>query len=262
MKNNYFINKEANIAHAKEIYELNQKTKQAEINNCIAHTQFYNENMEFPLYIVYPDIDHNTIDLSVYTTIQAISDTRREDNITKTAALNFASYKNPGGMFMQGSMAQEESLCHNSTLYNILKHFDDTYYANNRKALNKGLYLNRALYTPGVYFYGGYYCDIITCAAPNINPVKRYGTATDEEIENTIRSRIEFVLDIAALNGVGILILGAFGCGVFGNNPRLVASIFKELLLGKFYHCFREVKFAIPAGENYSIFREVFEGER
>ena len=35
-------------------------------------------------------------------------------------ALNFASYKNPGGKFMDGSSAQEECLCHESILYEVL----------------------------------------------------------------------------------------------------------------------------------------------
>ena len=70
----------------------------------------------------------------------------------KTAVLNFASYKNPGGMFLEGSCAQEECLCHASYLYNVLSRYDATYYSLNRQNLNKSLYRNRALYTPNVFF--------------------------------------------------------------------------------------------------------------
>lgn len=64
----------------------------------------------------------------------------------RTAILNYASYKSPGGFFLEGSPAQEEALCHESNLYPILLAFDRTYYA----WLNKALYLNRALYSSGI----------------------------------------------------------------------------------------------------------------
>lgn len=59
----------------------------------------------------------------------------------RTAILNYASYKSPGGFFLEGSPAQEEALCHESNLYPILLAFDGTYYAWNRQRLNKALYL-------------------------------------------------------------------------------------------------------------------------
>lgn len=70
----------------------------------------------------------------------------------KTAVLNFASYKNPGGKFMEGSSAQEECLCHASTLYNVLKQFP-VYYQWNRVHNNRALYTNRALYSEDVIFW-------------------------------------------------------------------------------------------------------------
>ena len=70
----------------------------------------------------------------------------------RTAILNYASYKSPGGFFLEGSPAQEEALCHESNLYPILLAFDDTYYAWNRQRLNRALYLDRAIYTPDVVF--------------------------------------------------------------------------------------------------------------
>ena len=63
------------------------------------------------------------------------------------AVLNFASFKHPGGMFLNGSSAQEESLCHQSTLYPILLAFIDNYYAPNLKVLNRGLYQDQAIYS-------------------------------------------------------------------------------------------------------------------
>lgn len=186
----------------------------------------------------------------------------------KTAILNFASYKNAGGKFLQGSRAQEECLCHESTLYNVLSKFDDGYYRTNRAALNNGLYLNQALYTPEVVFVHGdslsfglrkRYCDVITCAAPNKSAASYRFSGEELAKRNTeaLKSRIEFVLNIAEDNRVDTLILGAYGCGVFGQDPTEVAEIFQDCLKS----CdFRQVVFAIPSGknENLKAFKNVF----
>lgn len=78
----------------------------------------------------------------------------------KTAVLNFASYKNPGGKFMEGSSAQEECLCHASTLYNVLKQFP-VYYQWNRVHNNRALYTNRALYSEDVIFWMTVYASTV-----------------------------------------------------------------------------------------------------
>lgn len=71
----------------------------------------------------------------------------------KTALLNFASFKNPGGGFLGGSMAQEEALCHASFLYNVLENFMD-YYEENRKDVNRGMYRDRSIfYSLGVKYF-------------------------------------------------------------------------------------------------------------
>ena len=179
----------------------------------------------------------------------------------KTAVLNFASYKNPGGGFMNGMMSQEEALCHESFLYNVLEVLYPQYYHWNNQHLNRGLYLNRALYTPDVRF-GEIFCDVITCAAPNWGPARRYGTATPEENSEILESRIRFVLEIARHMRVDTLILGAYGCGVFKQDATEVARIFKELLKEE-YHNFNKVVFAIPVGRdgNLQKFVDVFTEE-
>ena len=176
----------------------------------------------------------------------------------KTAILNFASHKNPGGMFIGGSRAQEECLCHESFLYNVLRECND-YYAWNNRNLNRGLYVNRGLYTPGVIFIHNDEIasfDVITCAAPNKTAAQKYQNVTNEENSLALRQRIRFVLDIAADNEVETLILGAYGCGVFGQDATEVAQIFKTLL--PFYN-FKKVIFAIPQGNgNFEKFKKVW----
>jgi uncharacterized protein (TIGR02452 family) len=55
------------------------------------------------------------------------------------------------------------------------------------------------------------------------------------------------------------LILGAFGCGVFGQDATNAASIFKQYLNSGQYN-FKKVIFAIPKSKdhNYDKFLKVF----
>lgn len=181
----------------------------------------------------------------------------------KEAVLNFASYKNPGGMFLNGSRAQEECLCHESTLFNVLRQKKD-YYRWNNLHKNRLLYMDRSLYSKDIVFIRNgtaVLCDVITCAAPNINAAKHIG-ATELENLLALKSRLSFILSVASYNRVDTLILGAFGCGVFGQNAHSVASAFKALLDGDFNGVFRKIVFAIPkrgTDSNYSDFVSVFE---
>ena len=70
--------------------------------------------------------------------------------------------------------------------------------------------------------------------------------------------RCIFVLEVAKINNAQNLILGAFGCGVFGCNPKIVSEIFANLLCEDYEGTFKEVRFAIPKGINYDVFKETF----
>lgn len=188
----------------------------------------------------------------------------------KTAVLNFASYKNPGGKFFEGSSAQEENLCHSSNLYNVLRQFPE-YYEWNKKHNNRALYKDRALYTKDVIFLDDSVCvygadpvqvkvDVITCAAPNYSAAGKYAMVSFEENEEALAKRIKFVLDVAEDNGVETLILGAFGAGVFGQDALTVAKYFKRCLNTYNYH-FKNVYFSIidrSNSENYNKFKMIF----
>ena len=146
----------------------------------------------------------------------------------RTAILNYASYKSPGGFFLEGSPAQEEALCHESNLYPILLAFDGTYYAWNRLRLNKALYLNRALYSPSVVFERNdkqKKADVITCAAPNFRTAHRYQSVSKSENDRVLENRIHFMYQIAEENGVENLVAEAWGCGVFMQDPYTVATL-------------------------------------
>lgn len=182
----------------------------------------------------------------------------------KIATLNFASYKHPGGGFLNGATAQEEALCFESNLYNILINFKENFYEHNQKRFNKGLYNSNLIYTPDVLFFKNnrkVTCDVITCAAPNKKiATEKYGLS-DKVVYEAMENRIDHILYSAYNNKIDCLILGAFGCGVFKNNSQDVAMIFRTLLEKKYIGVFKKVVFAIPnssRNNNYKEFYNVF----
>lgn len=96
--------------------------------------------------------------------------------------------------------------------------------------------------------------DVLTCAAPNYSAASKYGSVSADENLTALLERIRFVLDVAEDNHVDTLILGAFGCGVFGQDAAVVACGFKRWLEQRDYR-FKDVCFAVPDTENYKKFR-------
>ena len=230
------------------------------IKNSIDNTIMYSEKDMFSL--------KNDKNVATEIVVEGIDTVAATMNIYKenpgarrrVCVLNFASYKEPGGMFIEGSKAQEECICHESTLYPVLKEFNDTYYAQNNQAKNKALYLNRALYSPEIVFVHNneaVLADVLTCAAPNFAAAKKYCNVSEDENLQVLRNRCEFVLDIMQANNVNVPILGAYGCGVFGQDAKVVATIFKELLM-KSEYTFEKVVFAVIPGPNLDDFKAVF----
>lgn len=193
--------------------------------------------------------------MDTVTAIFYISSIRGSDKI---AALNFASFKNPGGMFLAGSKAQEECLCMDSTLYPVLDSFRDTYYEPNKKLLNRALYTDRALYTPDVIFESKELtvkADIITCAAPNKYAAQKYQNVSDAENTEVLKNRLLFIRDIVNDQDIDTLILGAFGCGVFGQDPKQVATLMHEVFSTA---CATNIVYAVP-GRDFTA--KVFEDQ-
>lgn len=126
--------------------------------------------------------------------------------------------------------------------------------------------ITEPLYSPDIIFEREgkiCYCDVITCAAPNKRAAQKYCNVSDEENSRVLESRIDFILDMARTHKVDILILGAFGCGVFGQSGEEVAKIFHKLLLREEYDCFESVVFAVPASKNgnFQSFYDCFSSE-
>lgn len=198
-----------------------------------------------------PDMHVGTIALG---TAQAASKLAQYGG--KTALLDFASFKNPGGGYLNGSFAQEEAICSESNLYNILSQMTDWYDENRSwRADNESrnaLYSDRGLYVPDVALTVNsriVKCDVIVVASPNWSAASKAGcdkAANDEALSR----RIELVLDMAEDNGVKSIVLGAFGCGVFGQDPRQVARMFKDKLANR---PFANVVFAVLPGRGGDV---------
>lgn len=234
--------------------EMQVKYGDIEIPGAVRRTKIYDTSITCDTDCINEDMEIIVEDLDT------VSAGRKYCGQGKMALLNFASYNNPGGRFMNGSLAQEECLCHASCLYNVISQFVSDFYDWNNRHKNKSLYLNRALYSPDIIFRWEeelFPCDVITCAAPNKSAAQCYHNVSDEENTEALRARIKFVLDIAKENQVKTLLLGAYGCGVFGQDAAEVAGIFKGYL-NTSHRCFEKVVFAIPGGRNLKEFEHVF----
>lgn len=259
--NNYWVDKEARAKKAVVWTEKMANEHSEEIKQCVADSIIYDD--EDGRKRVWPPAAPTRspkLYLAALDSVTALCKCKTRNPSHKVAVLNFASYKNAGGMFLNGSRAQEECLCHESFLYNVLREFEKDYYEPNRKTLRRAMYTNRAIYTPNVHFYHGgtdVACDVITCAAPNYSAGAKYANVDPETNSKALFSRIRFVLDIAAAQKVDALVLGAYGCGVFGQNPAEVAATMRDLIRR---YPFTEVVFAIPDPKhaNFIAFRKAF----
>jgi uncharacterized protein (TIGR02452 family) len=180
------------------------------------------------------------------------------------AALNFASARHPGGGFLNGARAQEESLCRASALYYCIN--GNAMYRYH--AQTDGFYSNYALYSPAVPVFKDddgapldepYVCGFVTSPAVNAGAL-RDSERLQARIRHSMEERIEKVLAVMAGHGHDAAVLGAWGCGVFKNDPELIAELFAHALRGRFAGCFAKVVFAVLSsdGETIRPFEERF----
>ena len=177
-----------------------------------------------------------------------------EAGASNCLVLNFASAKNPGGGFLGGAQAQEESLARSTGLYACLL-TQPEYYAANR-AFGSCLYTDHVIYSPGVPFIrddrGALLtrptgAAIITAPAPNDGAIPASRHEERQAIPATLKRRMELVLSIAVIHAHRNLVLGAWGCGVFRNDPHFVAESFRAFLFEDtaFRGAFDRIVFAI-----------------
>lgn len=181
----------------------------------------------------------------------------------KTCILNMASYKRPGGGVHNGARAQEECLFRCSNLIHVVP---NSFYP---------LEENEALYTKDAIFFKDkdydymepITCDVVTIAAINLNENAKYDPVQNvTDYRKLTKDKIRLMISLAAQNGVKNLILGAWGCGVFKNDPKTMSQYFSEVLVGEGYSVdFDNIVFAIindhnSVGNNFNIFNSQFNG--
>ncbi|GAB1545126.1 TIGR02452 family protein [Scytonema sp. NUACC21] len=188
------------------------------------------------------------------TTLMGAERIAKTGKFQKIGVLNFASAKNPGGGFLKGAQAQEESLARSSALYKSQLKCREYY--DFHRAERSLLYSNWMIYSPscpvfknddGTLLEHPYVVDFITSPAPNAGMIQKNQPQALGKIPEVLQSRTSKVLSLAANRGCDALILGAWGCGVFRNDPAMVAQIFADFLLagGQFSGRFKSVIFSV-----------------
>lgn len=173
------------------------------------------------------------------------------DGPDNPCCLVFASARRPGGGYQSGADAQEESIARASTLASSLHATPDFY--ERHKASRDLTYSDSAIYTPHAAVFRDNHgqlldrpirCAFITAAAPNAKAMAASQRHDLGKVPQIIARRINRVLDIAADRGHRHLILGAWGCGVFGLDAGVVAGSFAAALAERPW--FDTVTFAVP----------------
>lgn len=202
---------------------------------------------------------------------------------SKVAVMNFANAFHAGGGVDKGASAQEECLCRTSTLYPLIyrKSLYNSFYKYH-KDKNTPKASDSLIYTEGVVICktdedlpkrmdkkDWVTVDVITIAAPDLRKssnvffglVNGGGDMNDAELFGYHVKRAIHMFTVAASKGADVLVLGAFGCGAFQNNPEVVARAYK-IAIQEFPKVFKKIEFAVycpPGGSvNYDVFSKTF----
>ncbi len=185
------------------------------------------------------------------TTLEGVFELLKEGH-EKVMCLNFASAKNPGGGFLGGSQAQEESLARSTGLYPCQLEASEYYRFN--KSVGNTFYSDYMIFSPSVPILRNdsgelldslSTCSILTAPAVNRGALPKRGIKLEADIKEVMIRRIRKVLAIALENNQTALVLGAWGCGVFQNKPKDIASYFKLVLDTEFKNQFDIIVFSI-----------------
>ena len=186
------------------------------------------------------------------------------ENMDAVGVLNFASAYSPGGGFIAGAKAQEETLAYCSDLY--IKQVGSPYYVENHLNLSK-LYCNNMIFSRVNFFRDSEFTlmdtpivtNIITAPAVNMKKLADRGFDLSEA-NKVMKERMGYILDLMLETGCSTAVLGAFGCGVFGNDPVIIAQNWAELLAKRPY--FNRIIMSVKGSltdKNVRVFQQFFE---
>lgn len=258
----------------------NDPTLSASIPVAKKNTTIFYED-DYPQYDSFKTKD-TVVTVSMDRSYQAAIKIHKENPNARIAVMNFANAFHAGGGVTKGSCAQEECLCRTSTLYPLLyrRTLRDSFYKHH-KDLNTPKASDSLIYTEGVIICktdedlpkrmpkeDWVTVDVITIAAPDLReksnihaPLVNGGTyMTKAELFGYHVKRAIHMLTCAAAKGADILVLGAFGCGAFQNDPEVVARAYK-VALQEFPKVFQQIEFAVYCkpddSRNYDVFKRV-----
>jgi uncharacterized protein (TIGR02452 family) len=192
--------------------------------------------------------------------------------------LNFASAITPGGGFLNGAQAQEESIARSSTLYRTLTiNAAQQFYRLHNDDPSNSFYTHSIIYSPKVEVFrddDGEWIepisvDVVTCAAVNAQEVFKsreglqMGRAMESRVKSVMEDRMARILCLFEERGIRNIVLGSFGTGVFGNDVGVVAQIWANLLSApdaRFNKSFDRVMFAITGRRTFVEFEKSFNG--
>lgn len=191
------------------------------------------------------------------------------------AVLNMANAKHAGGGWKHGALAQEEALCYRTSLSKTLhyKHYpipDDA-----------ALYSPRVLIIRDSMSNGHDLLDfrvpsqldvisVISCAAvcqPSLRKdAQGLQTYRDQKDVKLMKEKMRIVLRTSIRNKHRQIVLGAFGCGAFGNPNHVVASMWHDVLHETEFQggYWKDLVFAVLDGKligsNFQVFHKALDG--
>lgn len=194
----------------------------------------------------------------------------------KILVLNFANPVHPGGGVRKGAIAQEEDLCRKSTLLQSLESEKAKEYYDYNSKMHTYMGTDAVIISPNVevIFDNNYNLlkepvdvAVMTCAAPMVK--RGFEGLSEEEYKQLLYKRIDGMIKVAIYYGYDHMILGAWGCGVFGNDAELISDLYykalKELKIDRYIvkDFFRRIDFAVLDRSknlyNYTAFARNFE---
>ncbi|GLP69687.1 TIGR02452 family protein [Streptomyces sp. TUS-ST3] len=214
------------------------------------------------------------VDVPAFTRVDTLFEVTGESSLEaarrlggRVAVLNFASARNPGGGYLNGAQAQEEAPCRASALYTCQLRAREFY--DHHRARRDPFYTDRVIHSPAVPVFrddrgdlldSAHLVGFLTSAAPNAGVVRRTAPERVAELPGALATRAERVLSVAVAQGYRRLVLGAWGCGVFQNDPAQVAGSFRTLLGpgGRFAGAFDHVVFGVLDRTRGAVVREAF----
>lgn len=267
----------------KKLAELYDKNRDNYMNSSVTYASFKNKVDKLAVLPHHKKTAKNNITVEKSRPLAMVNKFISDNKINKkdkTAVLNIANYYSPGGLVAIGGNGREECLSRISDLYAHLVHLNSKFYCPNLKLYDStGEFCDeRGFYTKGVKQLKKDIplptdnilsedkqttFDCISVSAPNLSESvlkENNMNLSENDKKEILTARIELIIAIAIENKVDNLVLGAFGCGKRGIEPKLSAEIFYDILVKRGYSSFfKNIMFPIIVNKENKLSNEIFE---